>query len=486
MLFGSIFFPVKIFGISAASITELFPEYTFEFDPEWNVSYDYPDWAVPDATQTINDLSYRVHEVLPYEQDRQASLYLVIPKAWVVLPILLPVPEDKQQIDAWIMFDHFPYLQRWWLWYYGTRNKVIAAHSSYKSSDSWRYKTVWQAFVVLRPWDKVFFYYKNKWWTFDFAEYTVTKSARTTMDDISITTQDTDQFLLTAYSCYPLWSNDDRWYIQSRLTREIENHSNLNKKQIETIIEWNVPNDETTSLPQKAPESQWENSIAAGDKNNQAANAAVKSTETLPIEKWDPSVEENSWETAKSIEDSTLPIADDTEQSMWESNAPQSWVAGILDITPPIAPPDQWKTEQEFDNASDQEITPSVQEHGTAEDEETISQNTTHSNIWQPGEKVVEIETTRETQVAFSEADIRQAKFVAYTLIKRNSKRLITSKRLYLRKKLTLHAFSETRGNGIIAFTMKSLRNLPQADPYTKTTWSKRTLLEKIVQLAFQ
>jgi sortase (surface protein transpeptidase) len=132
------------------------------------VDLAYPAWAAPNAAQDITDLSYWVNEVLPFEQDKDAAMYLVYPKAGVVLPITQPSYEDQRLIASGKMFDHYPYLEQAGLFYYGESpdygksNMVIAAHSSFDKQQPGRYKTVFQALPISRAGDKIFLYIKNE------------------------------------------------------------------------------------------------------------------------------------------------------------------------------------------------------------------------------------------------------------------------------------------------------------------------------------
>lgn len=121
---------------------DYFAQYGVEIAPEGGADYAYPERAQPDASQTIVDLSYRVHDVLPFDQDKNAGMYMVIPKAGIVFPVVLPTSDDKTLIDNGEVFDHFKYLTKGALRYYGNKNKIFAVHSSYKKSDTGRYKTV--------------------------------------------------------------------------------------------------------------------------------------------------------------------------------------------------------------------------------------------------------------------------------------------------------------------------------------------------------
>ncbi len=133
-----------------------FKKYAVEVVYSPNVETTFPTWAQPDDTQTNTDLNFRVHDVLPYAQDKKADRYIVYPKSGIVLPISTPSVDDTKKIKNGEVFNHYPYLEQGGLFYYGkspsegVANMVIAAHSSFGKDKPGRYKTIFQALPITR------------------------------------------------------------------------------------------------------------------------------------------------------------------------------------------------------------------------------------------------------------------------------------------------------------------------------------------------
>jgi len=202
-------------------------EYYFDlFDIETvrhpSIESEYPTRAKPDKTQSITDLQYRV-DTIPFPWADQASAYIVYPRHGITVPISTPNETDQDLIRNGKAFNHYPYLDKWWLHYRGNNpeegngNMVIAAHSSYIKDAPGDFKTVFQALPISQIWDSIFLYLENDSGTFDLYTYLITDSFRTSMTDISVLSQDYDKKTLTTYGCYVIGDNSERWINQSIL-----------------------------------------------------------------------------------------------------------------------------------------------------------------------------------------------------------------------------------------------------------------------------
>lgn len=222
-------------------------DYTYYFDlydveviNAPGVDITYPSWAKPNPEENITDLSYWVYDVLPYPEDRNASKYIVYPKHGIVVPVLIPNEQDQALIAQGEMFDHFPYLEKGALHYFGYDphqgygNMVIAGHSSYNKSSPGNYKTTFQALPISREGDKIFVYLKNKQGSFDLFEYTITESYRTHKYDVGILQHTPDSYTLTTYGCYEIGSNEDRWINVAKLSLQKLAHSTLSSDRMHT------------------------------------------------------------------------------------------------------------------------------------------------------------------------------------------------------------------------------------------------------------
>lgn len=83
------------------------------------VEIEYPTRARPNPEQNITDLSYWVNDVLPYTEDRDEDRYIVYPKHGIVVPVVTPNATDQKLIDQGEMFNHYPYLEKGALHYFG-------------------------------------------------------------------------------------------------------------------------------------------------------------------------------------------------------------------------------------------------------------------------------------------------------------------------------------------------------------------------------
>ncbi len=188
------------------------------------VEIEYPTRARPNPEQNITDLSYWVNDVLPYAEDRDEDRYIVYPKHGIVVPVLTPNATDQKLIDQGEMFNHYPYLEEGALHYFGydphqwIGNMVIAGHSSFNKSAGGNYKTTFQALPISKAGEKIFVYLKNSKGTFDFYEYTISDSFRTNRFNVSIMEHTPDEYTLTTYGCYVIWSNEERWVNVAKMT----------------------------------------------------------------------------------------------------------------------------------------------------------------------------------------------------------------------------------------------------------------------------
>lgn len=237
-------------------------------------------WSAP-------DLSTLVSVKLPDSKDHFADAYMYFPTVEILVPIVSPSKEDKEKIFLWKSFNHFPYLENWavhYFWDSPTRwngNMVLAAHSSFKKSDLWRRKTIWQAFALLDIWDEIHYYEKINSKDYDFYQYRVEESFVTTPDDISIL-KNTREATLTAYTCRPFWTIENRLVIHAEMIARYENHEKLVIQAPSLLSTKSIlPDSKTVNKVPKTPEGneeQWNKS-----------SIYHESAEILPTSTWDVS-----------------------------------------------------------------------------------------------------------------------------------------------------------------------------------------------------
>lgn len=167
-------------------------------------------------------LEYRLQR-LPYNQDKSWYSYVVIPRLGVVSPIveISNTTKDYSKVIDWLSIDYNQYLRNGvvrypWasLWQVG--NTILAGHSAYWKSDSWRYKNIFFTLPLLEFWDQIWVYVKNHKWVYDRYKYMVWESYETTPTNVSVLQQSTGT-TLTLFTCVPIGTVKNRWVVQARL-----------------------------------------------------------------------------------------------------------------------------------------------------------------------------------------------------------------------------------------------------------------------------
>lgn len=202
---------------------------------------DFPIRAKPDPKLIHTDLSYWVNEVLPYEEDKNLSAYIIYPKYGTIVPVRQLNKEDKQKILNKKWFNHYKYLQEWslhYVWYSPSQwlgNMVIAWHSAYQNKDKGRYKTAFQSVIFSNQDDIIWYFEKTSDWTYTRFEYKITDSNKISSKDTKILFPTKQIKQLTTYTCYPIGSTENRRYnkadlisIQPNFILKNKNNQNVN------------------------------------------------------------------------------------------------------------------------------------------------------------------------------------------------------------------------------------------------------------------
>lgn len=159
---------------------------------------------------------------IPYEQDKNATGYIVIPRIWVVSPIIdIPsVSSDFAEVNRGLSIDFNSYLQRGSVHFPSAGlgeywNTVIAWHSSYWKKDIWRYKNIFFSLPLLEFGDQIWIYKKNEKGSYDRYIYMVDKSYQTNPSDVSVLKQTTNR-TLTLFTCTPIWTSLNRRVVTAK------------------------------------------------------------------------------------------------------------------------------------------------------------------------------------------------------------------------------------------------------------------------------
>ena len=186
-----------------------------------------PEWFVPyDLASAPTQASYWINEVLPYEQDRNADTYLVIPQLWLVAPIVT-VPEwsyDYTTMKSWREIAINKYLQQWVMQYVWSiqpwyRWKHINfAHSNYFASDPGRYKSIFANIIALDPGDEIRYFVRSFGGEYERIRYTVTDSYHTWPSNVSVLQWDGEWADAMIFGC-TYWV-DGRWIVEATLMWE--------------------------------------------------------------------------------------------------------------------------------------------------------------------------------------------------------------------------------------------------------------------------
>lgn len=160
------------------------------------LEYTSPDRFTPFTLNTApENISYWT-SIIPYPEDRNENMYIVMPTLWLITPIVF-VPENSvdynnmvtgQEIDInkylpeWVM--HYP--STWLPW--EVWNPVIFGHSNYYKNRPGKYKSIFADIMNLdaNPTDEIWIYTKNNTGEYDLFKYNIFKSYETVPTDVGI------------------------------------------------------------------------------------------------------------------------------------------------------------------------------------------------------------------------------------------------------------------------------------------------------------
>jgi len=164
-----------------------------------SLEYTPPTRFVPHTLSSAPEsASYWINDVLPFAQDRNEDIYLVIPQLWLVTPIV-SIPkwssDFNNMVSGWEIWIN-KYL-KWWIieyvnsvspWHWGKR--IDFWHSNYFKTDDGRYKSIFANLMSLDPNDQAWYFVKNNSGWYDLHKYVVTSSYHTYPNNVWILKRD--------------------------------------------------------------------------------------------------------------------------------------------------------------------------------------------------------------------------------------------------------------------------------------------------------
>lgn len=190
------------------------------------MNLEAPDWTYENRHQDIQDAPKDLAswiDILPYEQDKDADEYVVIPSLGIITPVN-NMEESDETFDSIISGQEFninPYLHSGVLRYPGSAqvgelgNSVILGHSSYWKADFGRYKTI---FTELPEMDQgeVVWVFKKEGTEYKKYEYIIDESYETNDYDVEVLTPGNGKNL-TLITCTPIGTAKNRWIVHAKL-----------------------------------------------------------------------------------------------------------------------------------------------------------------------------------------------------------------------------------------------------------------------------
>ncbi len=176
-------------------------------------SLDYlpPSWFKPtDLDGAPQDASYWINEVLPYEEDRNENVYLVIPQLWLVTPVV-SIPPGSNDYNRMINGQDIAinnYLKGGIIEYVGSVSPgywgklVHFWHSNYYKSDNGRYKSVFANLMALDQGDEVWYYVKQPGDRYKLFKYDITASYPSNPNNVKALSWDGDGADALVFGCY--------------------------------------------------------------------------------------------------------------------------------------------------------------------------------------------------------------------------------------------------------------------------------------------
>jgi len=105
---------LMLFVSSTFALTPKEEKWVITLKSPW-LTWEAPEWVTPfPLDEAPQDVDYWT-SIIPFEEDKDSDVYIVMPTIWVVAPIVF-VPEwTKDYLDmvSWKQIDINKYLDRW-------------------------------------------------------------------------------------------------------------------------------------------------------------------------------------------------------------------------------------------------------------------------------------------------------------------------------------------------------------------------------------
>lgn len=158
-----------------------------------------------------SELSYWL-DIMPDTVNKNAEIYLVIPRQGIIAPInrISPGTKDFNKLTNGTLIDPNPYLQ-WWVVHYPLSaepgvlgNMVVAGHSSYFKKDKGQFKTIFLTLPLVEMGEHIWIYKRDETWNYELFKYSVSESFNTPAKNVSVIKNTPQQSTITLFGCTPI------------------------------------------------------------------------------------------------------------------------------------------------------------------------------------------------------------------------------------------------------------------------------------------
>lgn len=174
------------------------------------------------AGSTNTDLNHWLQVV--DNKDKNRDSYIVIPSNGLVVPVSGVNKDDRAysrflsgKTEDFLSYANNGGVELPNFSEYGeVGNKVIGGHSSFWKNSQARYKTHFQKIIGLETGKEVWVYKKNNEGTYDRYVYVTESSYNTTPNDTNILASNTEESILTLFTCTPIGGDEGRWVVKAK------------------------------------------------------------------------------------------------------------------------------------------------------------------------------------------------------------------------------------------------------------------------------
>jgi len=196
-----------------------------------SIERESPDWFTPFSLEEApEDIDYW-KSIIPYDQDKDELMYIVMPTLWLISPVLL-VQEWSEHYKAMTTGKDIgsfmnDYLNNGVLHYAGTwlpgdvGNPVIFGHSNFYANKPGRYKSIFADIMDLDVWasDEMRVYTKQTDGNYDLKKFEIEQSYETVPTDVGILKPQWGKEL-TVFACTNGLAG--RWILKGRVIEDNE------------------------------------------------------------------------------------------------------------------------------------------------------------------------------------------------------------------------------------------------------------------------